>query len=229
MKYLYICLTLLLSTVINSHAQARDETRTIDVTATAEVLLPADLIQFNITLNAEADTPQEAYANHQKLEGVLVALFEKYDIKEEDIQFEPIAINDYLDRSDEGDKTTYQTRQMVQVSFSNFDIYEEIQIALIKNGFDNFNGYFMTTKKEDGVDKALRKAIEKAKVTADLMAEAAGVVLGPISHMSYSERIARPYAGDRVSMSMAKTEGLMQYNQTVTVSATVAIEFVIGQ
>jgi len=228
MKYLFISLTFLLSVVLNNEAQAQSKSlNTINITKTAEVQLPADLIQFNITLNAKEDTPQEAYKKHQELEKVLVSLLEKYDIKEQDIRFEPIAISQYRERTDQGHKEGYQTRQKVQVTFSDFDIYEEIQVALIKNGFDNFNGSFLTTKKEKGMEKALRQAIDQAKTTAEMMAEQAGVTLGDVLEMTYSEHKVRPYAVDTMKMAV-ETNGLLQYKQTVAVEATVSMKFEIA-
>ncbi len=225
MNILFICLSLLFITGVNDPVN-----RTLNVTSTAQVELPADLIQFNITINAEADTPQEAYEQHQQLEQTLVSLLEQYNIDEEDIQFEPVSISKYSDRdlsADDGLKTYYRTRQTVSVTFSNFDIYEEIQVSLIENGFDEFSGQFLTTEKEEGMNKALRKAIQKAKATAQLMAEEAGIVLGPVIHMSYSEQTVRPYVSADLAASAMSKEGLLQYNQTVAVAATVSMEFYI--
>lgn len=205
--------------------------RTLNVTATSKVLLPADLIQFNITINAEAKKVQQAYQKHKELEKVLVSLLKKYGIDEADIQFEPMSIDEYKNRqyrTAEGYPTYYQTRQMVSVTFSNFDIYEKIQVALIKHGFDNFSGHFLTTKKEEGKDKALRKAIQKAKSTAKLMAHEAGVALGKIYTITYNQPAVRPYTARQVALKSAASQGLLQYNQVVSISATVFIEFGIN-
>lgn len=201
--------------------------RTLHVTASAKVLLPADLIQFNITISAEAKTAQKAYQKHQQLEQELVSLLEKYNIDEEDIQFQPMSISEYREGYGESYTTYYQTRQTVTITFSNFDIYENIQVALIGHGFDQFSGNFLTTQKKKGMDKALRKAIQNAKDIAQLMAEEAGVQLVKVKSMSYSENTVRPYASSRVALAAAETQGLLQYSQTVAVTARVSMEFVI--
>lgn len=228
-KLIFICLTLFLSTALTNAVYAQSNNpHTLNITTTAEVQLPANLIQFNINLNAEADTPQEAYNKQKELETVLVSLLKKYDIDEKDIRFQPISINEIRDRTEDGLVKTYRTRQMVHVTFSNFDIYEEIQIALINNGFDDFSGNFMSTEKESGMKNALRKAIDKAEATAKLMADQADAVLGKVVHMAYSQHTVRPYRVEMKSVAMDAAGGLLQYNQVVVVSATVSMEFEIA-
>lgn len=225
MNILFICLSLLFVQGLNA-----PEPNTINVTTTAKVELPADRIQFTVTVNAEADSPQQAYQKHQQKEQALVSLLEQYNIDEENIQYEPLSISEYRDRDlseDDGVGSFYRTRQTVNVTFSDFDVYENIQISLIEHGFDEFQGRFLTTGKEEGMKKALRKAIQKAKNTAQLMAQEAGVAIGSILHITYSEPTVQPYATPRVAMASTGSKGLLQYNQTVVISATVSMEFEI--
>src|SRR5699024_1798397 len=126
----------------------------------------------------------------------------------------------------ENAKTTYQTRQAVSLMIRDFNVYEKIQIGLIENGFDSFSGTFMSTKADTGKTKALQKAIQTAKEKAQLIAKEAGLRLGDIVRINYSEHQYRPaYARMEMSMAMSDSDQLTRYEQTVTFSATVAIDF----
>ncbi len=230
MKYLLICFSLLFIATVNNSVHAQSDSDNLYVTATAKVELPADLIQFNILINTQGDSLQAVYEEHQQMEQALVSLLEQYDISEENIQFEPLSVSEYQDRDmSEGGivKTFYRTRQQVHVTFNDFEIYEEIQIALIKNGFDEFSGDFLATGNEEGMKEALRKTIQKAKETAQLMAAEAGVSLGPVVSMRYSEERVVPRAGYTIAAARSEAGGLLQYNQTVTVYATVSMKFAL--
>lgn len=226
MSYLFLFLSLLFV------SQSTDpQPPGLSITSTAEVELPADQIQFNINVNAEAETPQEAYDLHQQREKALVQLLDQYNISEEDIGYEPIAIakNQNYNRG-EKQETTYQTRQMVYVTLRDFSIYEKIQIGLIEAGFDNFSGQFTSTEFEEGKEKALRKAIEKAKSRAEIIAEETGINLGAITNINYNYEQAQPYARETLQMKAQSDSGsLLKYNQTITVSASISMEFAILQ
>ena len=61
MSYLFILLSLLFVT------QTTDpEPKRLSISATGEVGLAADQVQFNINVNAEAEQPQAAYELHKK-------------------------------------------------------------------------------------------------------------------------------------------------------------------
>ncbi|HEX6981232.1 MAG TPA: SIMPL domain-containing protein [Balneolaceae bacterium] len=221
MNYLIILLSFLFLT-----GGTEPEERVLSISVEEQVEVPADIIQFNINLNAEAETPQAAYQLHNKREEVLVNLLEKYDIAEEDIDYQPISIhktNDY--RRSENEKPTYQTRQSVSLILKDFEVYEQLQIGLIENGFDNFGGTFMSTKAETGKSKALQKAIQTAKEKAQLIAEEAGLQLGNILRINYSEHQYRPMYSVETMAVKAAPDQLTQYEQTVTFSASVAIDF----
>lgn len=198
--------------------------QTVSVNATAEVQVPADKISFQINLNARGETPQKAFDLHKQREKVLVDLLKKYDIKEKDIHFEPISIsriqnNEYSKMG----KEFVQTSQSVALMLTNFKTYEKIQIALIDNDFDNFSGQFMSSKQQQGEDAALKKALKIAHDKASIIAEQIGKKLGDVSQVNFSfnQHPAR-FASEMVLKS---SDSLMQFEQTVTVTASVSIKY----
>ena len=203
---------------------------TLTISAEGSVELPADIIRFDINLNAEADAPQAAYNLHKEREDVLVRLLKQYDISEEDIRFEPISISktNTSPRYSE-QETRYQTRQAVSLKLMDFGIYEELQVALIEAEFDNFSGSFSSTQLEEGRDRALKNAIETAKEKASLIAKESGLSLGAVTGINYSHGQDRPVYARSSDMMMLESSGgqLMEFDQVVTVRANITIEFAI--
>ncbi len=220
MRALTLFITLFIFTATG---QAQNE---ISINAAAQVLVPADKIAFQINLNAEGDTPQEAYDLHKEREKVLVRQLKKHDIKDEDLNFEPISINKrYNDSYRNKDKKRIYTRQNVIVTLDNFDIYEQIQITLIENNFDEFSGNFTSSKSEKGKDEALKEALQVAREKAEIIASETGVSITGIKNIShsYSSRPPRPMM--EMTASRATDNSLLEFDQTVSVTANVAVTY----
>lgn len=225
MNYLIILLSLLFFTQPN-----QPNPKVMSISAEGQVELTADIIQFNINLNAMAEQPQKAYETHKQREKALVELLKEYDIQEKEIQYQPISIsriNNFPRNDTVG--TRFQTSQSVSLKLDDFDIYEKIQIGLIENDFDSFSGQFVSSESEQGKDEALRKAIQTAKEKAGLIAQETGVILGEIHRINYSHNVNVPMSRRSAAMEMqASSDQLMQFEPTVTVSAMVSIDFEIA-
>lgn len=221
MRY-FLTLLLLLAT---GPALAQDNAISID--AQGAVQLKADIIQFQINLNARGDTPQAAYDLHKQREKVLVGLLEEYGIAEKDIRFEPVSIarHSQYDREAGREAEYFQTQQSVGLNLKDFSVYEQMQVRLIAEGFDNFSGNFTSTEMEEGKNKALRKAIRNARAKAELIAEEAGLILSSIQNVSWSDHNVQPYYNRAAEMSQSAAPSLLQYEQSVTVTTTVSVEF----
>lgn len=208
-------------------AQQPVSERVITINMEASELMPADLIIFNVNINAEGETPQEAFELHKERESLLAELLQKFNIEEEDIDYEPISINKQYRNRDDSKMT--QTNQSVSVTFNDFSIYEKMQVTLIENGFDNFNGQFSSTKISEGKEKALISAIEASKKRAELIAKTSGVELGAVSNINFSDHqigIPRP-AKAMEMMSMSADASMMDFAQTVEVRSSISISYFI--
>ncbi len=207
---------------IGSSVKAQTSDNTISIDMSKSVQLPADLIVFNINLNAEGSTPKEAFGLHKKREQLLAALLKDLKIDAKDIKFQPVQISKRY-RND--DKNLYsQTSQQVSLTFSDFGIYEQIQLTLIENGFDSFSGNFSSTKLDEGKDKALELAIEAAKSKASFIADKSGIKLGAIKRINYSEfQVSQGYR--MMEAKISSDSELMDFPQTVTVSGNIHISF----
>ncbi|SMO43298.1 SIMPL domain-containing protein [Fodinibius sediminis] len=221
MRLLTTSLTLLLC-VGSAFAQEN----ALSVNASSSVEVPADGINFNININAEAGSPQEAYDLHQQREKVLIDLLRQHDIPEEDIQFEPVAINRVSTRR-EDPETRVRTRQQVSLGLSDFTEYEAIQIALIENGYDEFSGNFTSSESDTGRDQALKEALGIARNKAELIAQESDIVITSVKSINYSHHDAPPRPLLEAAAFSDKSAGSLvtEYDQMVTVSATVSIQY----
>lgn len=199
--------------------------QTISISATADVSVPADKIAFQITVNAEAETPQKAYELHKKREKVLVNQLKKFNISEKDIRHEPISINRISDRRySNSEKDLIRTRQNVVITFTDFDLYEKIQLTLVENSFDEFSGSFLSSKDETARDDALRKALQAAREKAQIIADQTGVEISGIKHINYSHH-QRPVMIQMDAASSPRSGGMLQFEQTLEISATVSVTY----
>ncbi len=222
MRHFILLLTIFF---IAGTAQAQNE-NVISINASAEVLVPADQITFHINLNAGAETPQEAYDLHKEREKALVEALKSNDIAEENIDFEPISISKTYNNQyprEEGE-VHVRTSQSVILKLEDFDTYEEIQIVLIENGFDEFSGNFSSSELDQGRDEALKKALDSAREKADIIAGETGLTITGIKNVTYSYNQGPP----RPMMMEARaksSDSLMEFDQTVSVSATVSVTY----
>lgn len=223
MRYFIILISFIFTTGV---LQAQN---IISINASAEVSIPADRIAFNITLNAEGETPQKAYNLHKEREKVLVELLKKHDIREENIDFEPISITKrYNNHPPSNEKQRVITRQRVILSLDDFELYEKIQITLIENGFDEFSGNFLSSESKKGEDEALKKALKTAREKADIIARETGLTIDGIKEINYSYNQDSP----RPMMEMRATSdsgSLMEFDQSVSVSASVSVSYNITE
>ncbi len=229
MKQLFIIILFVFGMGCTTQARQLTGQEKISINMNATEAVEADLIIFNININAEAKSPQAAFGVHQQREELLASLLKEFDIDDEDINFQPVRMNKRY-TNDRNSQITV-TNQQVSVTFNDFDIYEQIQLSLIENNFDSFSGNFSSTKIAEGKDNALVAAIQSAKEKAVLIAEASGVELGGIIAISYSDYTVSPRNSlGRYDMAMsmeANAPSMMDFDQVVNVTANISIEFSI--
>ncbi len=211
-------------------AQDHSEERTITINMSASELLPADLIIFNVNINAEAETPQEAFRLHKERETLLARLLKQHNISKENIDYQPIRMHKVnSNHRNQNDSRVTRTNQSVSLTFNDFSTYEDIQVTLIENGFDSFNGQFSSTEISEGKEQALISAIESAKQKAQLIAKTSGFSLGPVQSINYSDhQIGFPAKSNVMSMEAMRSDAsMMDFSQSVSVTANINISFSI--
>ena len=219
MKTTLAILFLLIFTATDGLAQS-----TITVDATGEVHVPADIVNFQINIRVTGRTPAEVFEKHKEQEGFLAGLIRDHGLDGDKLNFQPMNISSRQSR----DSRDYMSNQQVHLQLDDFDLYEEIQVLLIENGFENFSGRFSSTRIESGENEALDLAIANAKSKAERIAGNIGKSLGEVESINHTAaRIVRGYDAQFAAMRL-ESDSMMQFDQTVPVSSNVRIVFKIG-
>jgi uncharacterized protein len=216
---LFFTLFLSLSYSTESYSQA-----TITVDATGEILVPANIVNFQINIRVTGRTPAEAFEKHKEQEEYLAGLIREHGLEGDKLNFQPMNIGSRQTR----DATEYVSNQNVNLRLYDFNLYEEIQVLLIENGFENFSGRFSSTDVDSGENEALDLAISNAIKKAGRIADNIGKTLGSIKSIDYTAaRVIRGYESE-LTVMRADTGSMMEFEQTIPVTSSVRIVFNIS-
>lgn len=214
-------LMLLLFPAADLTAQTR-----ITVDATGEVHLPADLVEMRINLTATASSAAEAFEEHKRQEEYLAGLIRRMNLDESLLSHQPIGISGRPTR--DGTARQFTTTQTVHLSLKDFPRYEELQLRLIENGFENFSGQFSSTGIEEGKRKALKLALDSAREKADLIAVKIGKKVKGVESVNHStRRVAGPSLFGMAEMLRDGAPSMIDFETTVPVSSSVTVVYLV--
>lgn len=217
MKTILVSLILLLFATVNIVAQ-----NTITVDATGEVAVPADLVQLQINIRVTDETPAGVFEEHKRQEEFLAGLIREHGLDDENLRFQPMNIGARQTR----DGREYQSHQTVNLKLEDFTLFEEIQVLLIENGFENFSGRFNSTEMDSGENEALDLAIASAKDKAERIAANIGKSLGEVKSIEHT--VQRVFRDGLQFAEMARTDSgsMMEFAQTQTIPVSSSIRIV---
>lgn len=195
----------------------------IVIDATGMATAAADRITFQINLSRFHENAQTAFSRHKELERYLTDLLLEKGIDDERIQANPVSISPRRYSEGQG----YETRQRVSVELQDINEFEQMQVDLIENGFDNFSGSFGSSEQAEAIEEAIASAVEAAQKKARILAEAAGKQLGGvigIEHTSTGGPIYRE-SGALAMSAMESDGGMLQFQTTIPVRENVRVIF----
>ncbi|MGF1671693.1 MAG: SIMPL domain-containing protein [Balneolaceae bacterium] len=197
------------------------QTTVINVSTEGEAFYPANIITLQIFMQINAASPGEAFEKHKNLEKTLTGLITGFGIQDTNIVFEPFRISHIRNNRE----SEYRTNQLVQLTLKDFDMYEEIQVILIENDFDNFQASFQSSENIKGDRESLQNAIDNANMKAELIAAELGLEIRNIASVDYSESGPSFPVLRTESMRAAGTPSLMNIPQIVKFTSRVTIQF----
>lgn len=215
---------------IVSAAAASEEPAVIRVTGQGEVAAAPDMATITLGVVSNAATAAQAMAEtSDKTAAILAALADsgiaKADIQTSDLSLSPVWSNRNYDGGTpriEG----FTARNMVRLRVRDLGTLGSLLDQVLQVGGNSFQGLaFGLQDPQPQQDAALADAVKDAARKAALIAEAAGVPLGPI--VSISEAGGRP--PQPVMMMEARAASVPVAEGEVSLTATVSVEFAIGE
>lgn len=223
-QYITILLPLILLLAgcgFTQSTSAQNNADTILIDATGEVFAPADEIIFNININRFDSLASEAFSRHKEQERFLTELILEQEIDEEYINAYPISISPRRNNQEKG----FQTSQSVTLRLQDLSQFEELQLVLIENGFDNFSASFSTTKADEAHQEALEKAVEEARKKAESLAASSGRELGEIISIEYASSSGFNLRGQGMMDVQSFDESLLEMQRSIPVRENVRVQF----
>ncbi len=221
MRYLFVVALMLFPAL--GWAQPAD--RKITVNAESFVAAIPDMAVISLGVESAARTADAALeGNSQDMDAVLSMLkasgLEDRDIQTSGFSIDPIYAQDMTNRQITG----YVVRNQVQARVRDLDGLGALLDQVVASGANRLQGLrFDVQNTEPLADQALSGAVARATAKAGLMADAAGVRLGPVLSMSESGGFSAPMASVR-GMAM-ESMAVPVASGEVTVSAMVTMVF----
>lgn len=218
-------LIIFLSITKFSVAQASYTERSITIDASAEIAIPANIVNFNIQLTVTASDAGEAFTQHKERESFLAELIKKEGLQNESLSFHPVSLNSGTTR--EG-ANRYSTMQSVSLALTDFTLFERIQQILVENGFANFRGSFNSSERQIGEDEALKQAIANAQKKAFIIAKSIDKQITGIKSVEHHASPVTFVLDSRSLAASAMPSSMMEFEQTIKVSSQIRIVFEIN-
>jgi len=226
-KLTFISLTLVLGLVLSACGPAR----TLTVTGTGTVTLTPDIAYVTIGVHTEdTDITQAIESNNSQAQAVVDAL-RNSGIDAKDLQTSNFSLNtstqtDQLTGKPTG--TTYAVDNTVSVTVRDLSKLASLLDTAVHAGANNINSVsFDLADNTSALAQARQKAMENASTLAAELSRTAGVNLGSIQTIAYSENPVEPYTGfglgggvaaPAASVSVPINPGQLQLSASVTVT-----------
>ncbi|HWJ74460.1 MAG TPA: SIMPL domain-containing protein [Kaistia sp.] len=152
-----------------------------------------DIAVVSLGVVSEADTAQAALAANAKDMNAVVDTItgtgiEKKDVATSGLFVEPVYSDPAKDPSGQSTITGYRVSNQLSVRIRDIAKSGPLLDKVISAGANRVNGISFEIAKSEGLrDAAIKAAIAEARRRAEIMAEAAGVKLGPIQSISANE------------------------------------------
>ncbi len=208
--------------------------RTLNVTGTGTVTLTPDIAYINIGVHNEMPSASEAVtANNTQTQQVVDAL-KTAGVDPKDIRTMNFSIypnTQYDPQTNQKLGTTYVVDNTVYVTVRKLDNLGDLLDATVKAGANNVNSIqFDVADKTAATKQARDEAVKDAKTQAQELATSAGISLGDLQNVNFTNSIPTPFVesfgkggggGAAAPLSVPVSPGTMTL--TVTVNMTYEI------
>ena len=192
--------------------------RTLSVSGTGLVYLTPDVAYINIGVHTEQSTASEAVsANNNQTQQVVSAL-ENSGVDAKDIRTTNFSIypnTQYDQQTGKPGITTYVVDNTVYVTIHQLDKLGDLLDATVQAGANSINDIqFDVADKSPAIKQARDQAVKDAQTQAQELASSAGVTLGNVQTISFTNNVPQP-----VTDVFGKGGGLAAAPATVPINA----------
>ena len=156
----------------------------ISVTGEGEAVGQPDMATINLGVTTQAETAAAAMTQNSEQQAAVIAALTGSGVEERDIQTSGLNLTPMLDYSREGQPpqvTGYQAQNIVTVRVRDLEGLGGTLDSLVTAGANEINGItFGRDNSDEMQDEARRDAVADAQHRAEVIAEAAGLTLGPV-------------------------------------------------
>jgi uncharacterized protein YggE len=206
---------LILSSALALPAAANAEeavTRSISVTGTGMVESAPDMATLMIGVTTQGTSAAEALAENSKATEAVIARLTASGVEARDMQTSNLSINPNWTGYDSSTPTIsgYVASNMLTVRVRALDTTGAVLDAAVADGANTLNGMtFGLADPEPAYNEARKEAVADARAKAELLAEAAGVKLGPVLSISDAGAMTdpAPMYRDAVAASPVPVQG----------------------
>lgn len=213
-------------------AQAEALPRQITVTGEGQIEAVPDMATLTLGVTNEAEEAEVAMAATSSAVAQMLDRLTGMGIAARDIQTQRLALNPVW--SNRGGSTSgpakitgFVASNMVMVRVRDLDALGPVLDGVISDGANDFNGLQFSVQDMDPLqDQARAAAVKDAIAAAGLLAEAAGVTLGPV--VSIADHGGGGNGPMMMNMAAARDSSVPVAAGEITVSATVSMVFSIA-
>lgn len=197
---------------VGSSGQAAAPADTVTVSAKGSSYAVPDRAELRFGVRTQAKTASEAQADNSKSVDAVISVLKKNGISEENIQTTWYDVSPQYDwNTGNGDTITgYSVSSSLSVKNVKIDKAGALITACTEAGANEFNGVsYSCTEYDKYYGQALKQAVVSSKEKAEMLAEAAGRTLGPVTNIveGYQDTT---YAVNAKAMSAMDGAGAME-------------------
>ncbi|WP_299911108.1 SIMPL domain-containing protein [uncultured Paracoccus sp.] len=205
----------------------------ISVTGEGQALGQPDMATINLGVTTQAETAAAAMTANSEQQTAVIAALTGSGVEERDIQTSGLNLTPMMDYSREGQPprvTGYQAQNMVTVRVRDLAGLGGTLDGLVTAGANEINGItFGRDNSDEMQDEARRDAVADAQHRAEVIAEAAGLTLGPVLTMRdvvYSQGGPEPMMM-RQAMDAGAAKAVPVQGGELTMMAQVEMQFAL--
>ena len=219
-------------TLLSAGAAAPQEAppRTLTVTAEGRVAAAPDMARIAIGVSAQRPTADEALSQMSAAAEAVLARLAAAGIPERDLQTGQLSLHPVYGSSTLSSPakiTAFEALSSIDVRVRDLAILGPVLDAVVEDGANRLDGLrFDIAEPEPLLDEARRAAVANAMARAGILAEAAGVTLGPVLGLTEGQDIGpQPMAMEMRMMADAASVPLAEGE--VNLAARVTMVFAL--